>query len=109
MRTIPTVISVSGLALLISLSASAQSPLTGKPGAWTHLLFEENHTEYRENPLVHVVRASRQGTFDRVVFQFERAFPNYRIEYLRSHFYESDDGKHRIRIAGRVFLKIDLS
>ena len=51
----------------------------------------------------------RHQNFERVVFEFSGAMPNYRVEYLPGRFYEDEGGTHRIKIAGRVFLQVNLS
>ena len=55
------------------------------------------------------VRVGRHQNFDRVVFEFSGSMPNYRVEYLRSRFYEDESGTHRIKIAGNVFMQVNLS
>jgi len=35
--------------------------------------------------------------------------PNYRVEYLKGRFYEDEGGTHRIKIAGNVFMQVNLS
>jgi hypothetical protein len=44
-----------------------------------------------------------------LIFEFDGPLPDCRIDYLNSRFYEGEDGRERIRIAGRAFIRIDLS
>ena len=55
------------------------------------------------------IRVGRHQKFDRVVFEFSGSMPNYRLEYLKGRFYEDEGGTHRIRIAGNVFMQVNLS
>jgi hypothetical protein len=55
------------------------------------------------------VRAAKQRAFDRVVFEFSGPLPNYRIEYLKSHFYDGEAGRVRIKSAGKAFVQVEFS
>lgn len=55
------------------------------------------------------VRVGRHSAFERVVFDFSGAMPNYRVEYLKSRFYENEAGTHRIKMAGKAFVQVSLS
>ena len=57
---------------------------------------------------VKAVRADKHMKYDRVVFEFTGPMPNYRIEYLKSHFYEGEAGRVRIRSAGNAFIQIEM-
>ena len=50
--------------------------------------------------------AAHFAGFDRVVYEFEGPFPNYRIEYLNGRLYDTEAGRQHIRQAGNVFLQI---
>ena len=94
--------------LAASLPASAQFGNLGKLDTWTVKPVSRDHGPSRENTYVKTVRAAKQKDFDRLVFEFEGAFPTYRFEYLKSHFYESEGGRQRIRTAGKAFLLLTL-
>ena len=106
MKKRTTLISAALFVLLASLSASAQPQNIGTFDTWTktfsraHALSEATHLRQ--------VRAQTRKGFDRVVFEFDALIPNYNIKYLTSHFYEDLDGKHRITIAGKAFLQVEL-
>ena len=87
-----------------SLSAAAQFGNVGKLDTWTVKLVSRDQDPSTENTYVKVVRVAKQKDFDRLVFEFEGSFPHYRIEYLKSRFYDSEGGRKRIRTAGRAFL-----
>jgi hypothetical protein len=98
---------IAGLFVLLSaVCASAQPQNIGTLDTWTKafsrapVLSEVTHLRQ--------VRATSQKTFDRVVFEFDGSIPNYNIKYLTSRIYEDLDGKHRIKIAGKVFLQLEL-
>ena len=94
--------------LVATLSASAQFGTTGKLDTWTVKLVSRDQEPSSENTYVKTVRAAKQKDFDRLVFEFEGAFPHYRIEYLKSRFYDSEGGRRRIRTPGRAFLMVSL-
>lgn len=91
---------------LASLSASAQPQNIGKFDTWT-TGFSRTH---EQSAVTHLrqVRAAGQDGFERVVFEFDGSIPNYNIKYLPSGFYEDEGGKHRIKIAGKAFLQVEL-
>ena len=94
----------SAIIMSSSLMVAAQLGTVGELNTWTVKPVSRDHGPARENTYVKKVRAARKKDFDRLVFEFEGAFPSYRIEYLKSHFYESEGGRQRIRTAGRAFL-----
>lgn len=102
----PAFIIAALFVLLSSFSVSAQPQNIGKFDTWT-TAFSRTH---EQTAVTHLrqVHAIRQQGFEQVVFEFDGTIPNYNIKYLTSQFYEDEDGKHRIKIAGRVFLQIEL-
>jgi hypothetical protein len=73
---------VAVLLVLISLlSAPAQIENVGTLNTWTTKPFSRAHNSSNQASYVKVVRASKQKDFDRVVFEYQGPFPNYRIEY----------------------------
>ena len=47
----------------------------------------------------------RHKGFDRVVFEFRRGRPGYRIEYVRPPFYEDGSGR-RVDVGGEAFVQV---
>jgi hypothetical protein len=94
--------------LAASLPSAAQFGNAGKLDTWTVKLVSRDQAPASENTYVKTVRAAKQKDLDRLVFEFEGAFPHYRIEYLKSHFYDSEGGRKRIRTPGRAFLMVTL-
>ncbi len=94
--------------LAASLPAAAQFGNVGKLDTWTVKTVSRDQDPSRENTYVKTVRAAKQNDFDRLVFEFEGAFPHYRIEYSKSRFYDSEGGRKRIRTPGKAFLIIAL-
>ena len=92
--------------LVMAAPIFAQFGNVGDLNTWTVKPVSRDRAPSSENTYVKTVRADRQHDFDRLVFEFEGAFPHYRIEYLKSRFYDSEGGRHRIRTAGRVFLHL---
>ena len=92
--------------LLSSFSVSAQRQNIGKFDTWTKV-FSRDHQQLAVTHL-RQVRAMRQQTFDKVVFEFDGTIPSYNIKYLAGRIYEDLDGKHRIRIAGNAFIQIEM-
>ena len=89
-----------------SLTATAQFGTAGELGTWTVKLVSRDQAPSSENTYVKTVRVAKQKDFDRLVFEFEGSFPHYRIEYLKSRFYDSEGGRRRIRTPGKSFLLI---
>ncbi|HXI23778.1 MAG TPA: hypothetical protein VNG71_07875 [Pyrinomonadaceae bacterium] len=94
--------------LAATLPAAAQFGNVGKLDTWTVKPVSRDQEPSSENTYVKTVRAAKQKDFDRFVFEFEGAFPHYRIEYSKSRFYDSEGGRRRIRTPGRAFLMISL-
>src|SRR5690242_9780970 len=94
------------LVLFTLLSGAAQIENLGALNAWTTQPFSRAHNSSNQASYVKVVRAAKQSGFDRVVFEFEGPFPNYRIEYLESRLYDTEAGRQHIRQPGNVFLQV---
>lgn len=92
--------------LLLVLSTPAQIGNLGSLDEWTTKPRSREHTSGELN-YVKTVRAASNKDFDRVVFEFTRSIPNYRIEYLKSRFYEGEAGRVRIKSAGNAFAQIE--
>ena len=92
--------------MLPVLSAAAQIGNVGKLENWTAKPVSREHSS---GELIYVkkVTAAKHKDFDRVVFEFEKQLPNYRVEYLKSHFYDGEAERMRIRSAGNSFVQIE--
>jgi hypothetical protein len=97
--------SAAALLLITLLTAPAQIESVGTLNTWTTEPFSRPHST-SDAAYIKVVRAAKQNGFDRVVFEFEGAFPNYRIEYLQSRLYDTEAGRQHIRQPGNVFLQV---
>ena len=94
------------LSSFLALSVVAQYETAGQLNTWTtHPVSRRNN----QSSYVRVVRVAKQRAFDRVVFEFAGPVPNYRLEYLRSKYFEDESGRHRIRIAGTAFIHVSLN
>ncbi|HKR58349.1 MAG TPA: hypothetical protein VJS64_01350 [Pyrinomonadaceae bacterium] len=97
--------------IVLGLSAfpiTAQFPNAGKLNTWTTRAVARRHGA-TEATYVRNIRVGRQRGFDRVVFEFSGVMPNYRVEYLKSRYYENEGGTQRIKIAGRAFVEVNLN
>jgi len=97
--------------ILIGLTASlafAQFSDAGKLDTWTTRPVARQHSA-QQTPYVRSIRVAQHNDYDRVVFEFTGAMPNYNVEYLKSRFYEDEGGRHRIRIAGSAFIQVSLT
>jgi hypothetical protein len=90
-------------------SAPAQIGNTGTLDTWTTKPVSREHPQASQLSYVRIVRAAKQSDSDRVVFEFVGPFPNYRVEYLKGHFYDTEGGRERIKSAGNVFLQVDFN
>jgi hypothetical protein len=108
MKTISRLLIALFLCALSTPRASAQSVNTGRLNTWATRAVARTHQGV-ETTYVRTVRVGRHKTFDRVVFEFTGAMPNYRLQYLPSPFYESEGGRNRIKIAGRAFVQVNLN
>src|SRR5438046_2618179 len=93
-----------GFLMLPSLSAAAQIGNVGSLENWTA---KPSSREHSSGELIYVKKVTtKHKDFDRVVFEFEKQLPNYRVEYLKSHFYDGEAERVRIKSAGNFFVKI---
>lgn len=90
-------------------AASAQLGSTGTLDTWTTKPVSREHNQANQLSYVKTVRAAKQNNSDRVVFEFVGPFPNYRIEYLKGHFYDGEGGRERIKSAGNVFVQVEFN
>jgi len=97
-------ITAATLFLLLSFSTNAQIGNVGSVDTWTTKWVARAHSSSNNASHLKVVRASKQPGFDRVVFEFDGPLPSYQVKYLKSHFYEGEAGRRRIRQPGSVFL-----
>ena len=93
---------------LVASSSATQFTDTGKLDSWTTRLVARQYSA-QQSPYVRSVRVARHDDYDRVVFEFTGAMPNYNIEYLKSRFYEDEGGRHRVSIAGTAFIQVSLT
>ena len=98
---------VSVTLFLLVLSASAQIGNVGKLEAWTTKPVSRDHSANSEVTYIKTVRTAKHKEYDRVVFEFTGRIPNYRIEYLKSHFYEGEAGRVRIKSPGQAFVQLE--
>jgi hypothetical protein len=100
-------VSAAMLVLFALISVPAQIDNVGTFNTWTTKPFSRAHNSSNQASYIKVVRAAKQAGFDRVVYEFEGPFPNYRIEYLNGRLYDTEAGRQHIRQAGNVFLQIN--
>lgn len=89
-------------------SASAQAKNAGKLNTWTTRPIERRHENNGPTHL-RTVRAAKQKSFDRVVFEFVGAVPNYSVRYHPSRFFEKASGRQPIKIAGKAFVHVNVN
>lgn len=107
MKTLTFTLIILTLLTLTVPSAAAQFPDAGRLNLWTTRTVARQH-QATELIYLRTIRVARHKNFDRVVFEFSGGMPNYKLEYLKSPFYENEGGKHRIRIAGKAFVQVSL-
>lgn len=93
---------------LLVLSAPAQIGNVGPLDDWTTKPVSREHRAINQVTYVKTVRADKRVKYDRVVFEFTGPLPNYRIEYLKSHFSEGEAGRVRIKSAGNAFIQVEM-
>jgi hypothetical protein len=93
---------------LAVLSAPAQIGNLGTLDTWTTKPISREHSANGDVTYVKTVRADKHMKYDRVVFEFTGRIPNYRVEYLKSHFYEGEAGRLRIKSAGNAFVQVEM-
>lgn len=106
-NSLKTLVGAALVAFVLSLSVAAQVNNAGSFDTWTTKSFSRSHGPARESSYIKTVRAAKNRSFDRVVFEFQGPMPNYRIDYLKSRIYENEDGRHRIRLPGNVFVQLN--
>jgi hypothetical protein len=89
------------------LTATAQVGNVGTLEKWTEKPVSRDHSQGSEASYVKTVRTAKHKDFDRVVFEFAGPFPHYRIEYLKSNFYQGEADRVRIKSAGRSFAQVE--
>ncbi len=94
--------------LLLVFSTPAQIGNLGTLKDWTTKPVSREHSAEGQVNYLKTVRADKHMKYDRVVFEFTGPLPNYRIEYLKSHFYEGEAGRVRIKSAGNAFLQVEM-
>ena len=94
-----------GLALLAPTSGQIEN--AGALNAWTTKPVSRAHNSSNKASYVKTVRATKHGGVDRVLFEFEGPFPNYRIKYLKSRFYDGEGGRERIKSPGNRFVQVE--
>ena len=94
--------------LLLVLSTPAQIGNLGTLDDWTTKPVSREHSANGEVTYVKVVRADKRMKYDRVVFEFTGPMPNYRVEYLKSRFYDAEAGRVRIKSAGNAFIQVEM-
>lgn len=92
----------------LAVSVSAQNKNAGKLNTWTTRPVARIH-ENSDLTRLRIVRAAKQKGFDRIVFEFTGAIPNYTVEYHPSRFYDDDSGRRAIKIAGKTFVHVNLN
>lgn len=98
---------LNAFAFLTICSASAQIGNVGNLEQWSTKPRSREHTS---GELIYVknVRAAKNKNFDRVVFEFSgQQLPNYRVEYLKSRFYQGEAERVRIKNAGNSFVQVE--
>jgi len=94
--------------LPVLISAPAQIGNVGTLYEWTAKPVSRDHSANGKVTYVKTVRADKHMKYDHIVFEFTGPIPNYRIEYLKSHFYEGEAGRVRIKSAGNAFLQVEM-
>ena len=94
------------LAFLSVCSTPAQIGNVGRLEQWASTPRSREHSSTEVNN-VRSVRTAKHKDFDRVVFEFTKQLPNYRIEYLKSHFYDGEAERVRIKSAGNAFVQAE--
>ena len=92
--------------MLPVLSAGAQIGNVGRLESWTAKPISREHSS-GELIYVRKVTTAKHKDFDRVVFEFEKQLPNYRVEYLKSRFYDGEAERVRIKSAGNSFVQVE--
>ncbi len=94
------------------ISISAQFDNVGKLNVWTTENVQRSYwQDFEEDDLATAlckIRVAKHKDFDRVVFEFDDGKPQYVIQYLPSNIYSTEGGDKEIKIAGDVFMLINI-
>ncbi len=97
---------------LAAVSISAQFDNEGKLNVWTTENVQRSYWQDFDDEDIATalckVRVAKHKGFDRVVFEFDDGKPQYVIQYLESNIYSTDGGDSEIKIAGDVFMLINI-
>ncbi len=93
---------------LAGISVHAQFENEGKLNVWTTETVQRNPETEDISYSVCKVRVAKNKGFDRVVFEFDGGKPKYVIGYLPSNIYSTEGGDEKIKIAGNVFMVINI-
>lgn len=106
------IIIIFSIIFLAAISISAQFQNDGKLNVWTTENVQRSYwQDFEEEDIASAlckVRVAKQKGFDRVVFEFDGGKPQYVIQYLESNIYSTDGGDSNIKIAGDVFMVVNI-
>lgn len=91
-----------------AISIHAQFEDEGKLNVWTTEKVQRNPETENTPYSVCKIRVAKQKGFDRVVFEFDDGKPQYVIQYLPSNIYQTEGGDREIKIAGNVFMVVNI-
>ena len=93
---------------MVVVSIHAQFEDEGKLNIWTTGKVQRNPETEDVSYSVCKVRVAKNKGFDRVVFEFDEGKPRYVIQYLPSNIYSTEGGDNEIKIAGNVFMVMNI-
>jgi hypothetical protein len=93
---------------LATISIHAQFEDEGKLNAWTTEKVQHNRETEDVSYSICKVRVAKNKGFDRVVFEFDGGKPKYIVQYLASNIYSTEGGDNKIKIAGNVFIVVNI-
>jgi hypothetical protein len=91
-----------------AISINAQFEDEGKLNAWTTETVQRNPETDDASYSVCKIRVAKNKGFARVVFEFDDGKPQYIVQYLPSNIYSTEGGDHKIKIAGNVFMVVNI-
>lgn len=100
-------ISIAVLSVFVNI-APAQYEDAGKLNTWTTKNIQRIYEDETASESLCKIRVAKNKGYDRVVFEFNGGKPNYVIQYLPSNIYSTDGGDHIIKIAGKVFMVVNI-
>lgn len=103
-----TLVICVSIIFLMAISISAQFDDEGKLNAWTNEKIQRNPETEDLAYSVCKVSVAKLKNFDRVVFEFDGGKLKYVIQFLPSNIYPTEGGDREIKIAGDVFMVINL-